>query len=278
MKQFAIILIFFAAFAHIANAQCDANHVIYNNLQAHLEGTPKTDINAVIVKTAQYFLETPYIGHTLDSNNVEQLVVNLNRFDCMTFVETVLALSKNYVSNNPSYQNFENILQNIRYRGGVINGYTSRLHYTSDWIYDNVRKHNVLDRTSTIGGVPFCPILNFMSTHSQNYLQLKNSPADVDTMRVIEGRINARKSLYYIKKAQVNTIEKSIDAGNLIMITTSVAGLDYGHVGFAINDNGVLKFIHASSDKKKVVKTASSLSAYLLNVKSFTGISVLKAN
>ncbi|MBR4215171.1 MAG: DUF1460 domain-containing protein [Bacteroidales bacterium] len=277
MKKLITTLLIVASALNIVKAQTDQNKTIYTDLRAELIGTPKDDINNVIVLTAKYFLETPYVGHTLDSNDVEQLVVNLNRFDCMTFVESVLALSIDYMSDDPDYHNFENILQKIRYRGGDISGYTSRLHYTSDWIFDNTQKQTVVDRTKQLGGLAFRPVLTYMSTHPQSYTQLKDNKQAVDSMRLIEKQINLRKAMNYIPKYKVATIEKNINSGDIIMITTSTPGLDYAHVGFAIKDGNVLKFIHASSDQKKVVITSSWLHTYLNGVKNFTGISVLKA-
>lgn len=277
MKKLITTLLIVASALNIVKAQTDQNKTIYTDLRAELIGTPKDDINNVIVLTAKYFLETPYVGHTLDSNEVEQLVVNLNRFDCMTFVESVLALSIDYMSDDPDYHNFENILQKIRYRGGNISGYTSRLHYTSDWIFDNTQKQTVVDRTKQLGGLAFRPVLTYMSTHPQSYTQLKDNKQAVDSMRLIEKQINLRKAMNYIPKYKVATIEKNINSGDIIMITTSTPGLDYAHVGFAIKDGNVLKFIHASSDQKKVVITSSWLHTYLNGVKNFTGISVLKA-
>lgn len=277
MKKLITTLLIVASALNIVKAQTDQNKTIYTDLRAELIGTPKDDINNVIVLTAKYFLETPYVGHTLDSNDVEQLVVNLNRFDCMTFVESVLALSIDYMSDDPDYHNFENILQKIRYRGGNISGYTSRLHYTSDWIFDNTQKQTVVDRTKQLGGLAFRPVLTYMSTHPQSYTQLKDNKQAVDSMRLIEKQINLRKAMNYIPKYKVATIEKNINSGDIIMITTSTPGLDYAHVGFAIKDGNVLKFIHASSDQKKVVITSSWLHTYLNGVKNFTGISVFKA-
>ena len=277
MKKLITTLLIVASALNIVKAQTDQNKTIYTDLRAELIGTPKDDINNVIVLTAKYFLETPYVGHTLDSNEVEQLVVNLNRFDCMTFVESVLALSIDYMSDDPDYHNFENILQKIRYRGGNISGYTSRLHYTSDWIFDNTQKQTVVDRTKQLGGLAFRPVLTYMSTHPQSYTQLKDNKQAVDSMRLIEKQINLRKAMNYIPKYKVATIEKNSNSGDIIMITTSTPGLDYAHVGFAIKDGNVLKFIHASSDQKKVVITSSWLHTYLNGVKNFTGISVLKA-
>lgn len=276
MKRLIFTLILMTVGYATVNAQNNAES-LYKDYRSDLIGTFKDDINDVIVTTAKHFLDAPYVGHTLDSNSVEQLVVNLDRFDCMTFVETVLALSIDYVSDNPSYENFVATLQKIRYRGGEIKGYASRLHYTSDWIYDNTQKGIVTDRTKSLGGLPYRPILNYMSTHPQSYNQLKDNRAAVDSMRTIEKQINLRKAMNYIAKARVSSVAKNINSGDIIMITTSAAGLDYGHVGFAIKEGNVLKFIHASSDQKKVVITATPLHTYLLNVKSFTGISVLKA-
>ena len=96
-------------------------------------------------------------------------------------------------------------------------------------------------------------------------------------MRLVEKQINLRKAMNYIPKYKVATIEKNINSGDIIMITTSTPGLDYAHVGFAVRDNNVLKFVHASSDQKKVVMTSSWLHTYLNGVKNFTGITVLKA-
>ncbi|MBO7141910.1 MAG: DUF1460 domain-containing protein [Bacteroidales bacterium] len=278
MKTLITTLLVVASALNIALAQNDSeSKAIYTDLRAELIGTPKDNVNDVIVLTAKYFLETPYVGHTLDSNEVEQLVVNLNRFDCMTFVESVLALSIDYMSPDPDYHNFESILQKIRYRGGEISGYVSRLHYTSDWIFDNTQKQTVTDRTKQLGGVPFRPVLTYMSTHPQSYAQLKGNKVAVDSMRLVEKQINLRKAMNYIPKYKVATIEKNINSGDIIMITTSTPGLDYAHVGFAVRDNNVLKFVHASSDQKKVVMTSSWLHTYLNGVKNFTGITVLKA-
>lgn len=278
MKKLITTLLVVASALNIALAQNDSeSKAIYTDLRAELIGTPKDNVNDVIVLTAKYFLGTPYVGHTLDSNEVEQLVVNLNRFDCMTFVESVLALSIDYMSPDPDYHNFESILQKIRYRGGEISGYVSRLHYTSDWIFDNTQKQTVTDRTKQLGGVPFRPVLTYMSTHPQSYAQLKDNKVAVDSMRLVEKQINLRKAMNYIPKYKVATIEKNINSGDIIMITTSTPGLDYAHVGFAVRDNNVLKFVHASSDQKKVVMTSSWLHTYLNGVKNFTGITVLKA-
>ena len=100
----------------------------------------KNPIDSTMVEAALYFRETPYVAGTLERTDEEELVVNLHELDCMTLVENCLALSRTMQLPSPNYNSFEQELRQIRYRKGFINGYTSRLHYTTDWIFDNVEK------------------------------------------------------------------------------------------------------------------------------------------
>jgi hypothetical protein len=229
-------------------------------------------LNELIVKAAESFLNTPYVSGTLDNDSVEQLVINFDKFDCVTFQETCTALALDKKSVYPSYENFKSNLQKLRYRDGIIDGYLSRLHYSSDWISDNVRRGNVKDLTPELGGVKLNAEINFMSTHPSSYPKLNG---ETGMIKKIEGGLNAAP-VYYIPKNKINTVEDKIPSGSLILITTSTAGLDFAHVGIAVREDGVLKMIHASSTAKKVVKTPSALSDYLGGKKNFTGITVLE--
>ena len=82
--------------------------------------------SAAMVRIGCTYLGTPYVAHTLDLEGEERLIVNRQEVDCILFVEYTLAEALG--------GSFNENLQRIRYRNGVIDGYTSRLHYTSDWI------------------------------------------------------------------------------------------------------------------------------------------------
>ncbi len=220
------------------------------------------------------FIETPYVSATLDVNSVEDLVVNFRELDCVTFVETCMALSKTLESDNVDFDNFCNNLQNIRYRDGVIDGYLSRLHYTSDWIFDNVKKNIIKDRTQEIGGIEFPLQLSYMSAHPDNYPRLKNQPYLVDSILKIESEVNKR-TYYYIPKGDIKSKESLINDGDIICFTTSIKGLDISHLGIAYRKNGVLTFIHASYTAKRVIVNPESLVDYCAKIKSNNGIMVL---
>ena len=89
---------------------------------------------------AQQLLGVPYVAGTLDEGKEEKLIVHLDKVDCTTFVETVLALALADKEKKRNFGSFKKALQHIRYRGGILDGYPSRLHYFSEWIKDNERK------------------------------------------------------------------------------------------------------------------------------------------
>ena len=138
---------------------------------------------------------------------------------------------------------------------------------------DNIKKGNILDLSKKLGGEKLNKKISFMTSHSALYPKLKDDTLSQQRMLEIENEIN-QNSIYYIPKSKIQNISAKIKSGNLIFITTATEGLDFAHVGIAINENGVLKMIHASSSAKKVVKTPTSLSEYLKGMKNFTGISV----
>lgn len=82
---------------------------------------------------AQKFVGIPYVAHTLEGDKQERLVVNTRQLDCTTLVETVTALTLCAQRKDYSWLAYQQALVGLRYRGGVINGYPSRLHYFTEW-------------------------------------------------------------------------------------------------------------------------------------------------
>ena len=214
----------------------------------------------------------------------ERCIMDLTGLDCVTFFENTLNISrtakiKQYeITQNPNSITFRDILDQIeytRYRGGNMDGYTSRLHYTSEWILDNVKKGVVKDVTKELGGKPFPVNIGFMSANPQYYPQLVAEPTLVRKIKGIENEINAQKH-WYIPNAQVKDIESKLQTGDIIAIATNKAGLDYSHTGMIIkNAKGMALFIHASSAKKRVYLD-KRISTYLSESSTSIGISVLR--
>ncbi len=224
---------------------------------------------------ARSFVGTPYIGKTLEIGDTELLIINLRELDCTTFVENCLALTNTCSSENRSFVDFQKILEKIRYRNGILDGYTSRLHYFTDWISDNSNKGFIVDVTQKLGGIRFNVHANFMSTHPEYYKQLKNDSTLIPVIAEQEKKIS-EKEFFFIPKENISEMESKLEEGMIVGITTNMTGLEISHTGILVKENGRIHLLHASSDYKKVMISEKPLSEYLADNKKQTGIMILK--
>lgn len=232
-------------------------------------------VSVLIIKVGTFLKETPYVASTLEVNpEGEDLVVNLREMDCTTFAENCLAIARTIKSKNPNFDTFADELKNIRYRNGKINGYPSRLHYFSDWIFNNDQKKLVKDVSEEIAKIPYPLKVNFMSTHPQSYSQLKDS-ALIPVVAAQEMEICARK-MFYIPEERILEFEDKLMDGDIAGITTSIDGMDIQHVVLLVRKNGRIHMLHASSTAEKVILSEETLESYLKESKRATGIMVVR--
>jgi len=233
-------------------------------------------INEVIIEIGKSFLKTEYVAHTLEKEGDEQLVINLTGLDCTTFLETSLTFARCIKKGKTGFEDYQNELTFIRYRDGKLDKYPSRLHYFSDWIYNNQQKEIVKDITEEIGGKKIKFNVNFMSENPKYYKQLQENPEFIPVISKQEKEINSRQ-YYYIPEDDIEKLESKIQSGDLIALTTSDKGLDIGHVGLAIKmENGRIHFLHAPLAGSKVQITETPLSDYAKKIKKHTGIIVIR--
>ena len=233
-------------------------------------------ISEVVVEIGKSFLKTEYVANTLEKEGDEQLVINLTGLDCTTFLETSLTFARCIKKGKTSFEDYQNELTFIRYRDGKIDKYPSRLHYFSDWIYNNQQKGIVKDITEEIGGKKIKFDLKFMSENPKYYKQLKENPEFIPIIRKQEEEVNSRQ-YYFIPEKEIEKFEDNIQTGDLIALTTPEKGLDIGHVGIAIKmANGRIHFLHAPLVRSKVQITETPLSDYVIKNKKRNGIIVLR--
>lgn len=245
-------------------------------LNASSERSYKTNSERLLF-FAKSFIGTPYKGGTLDAGENETLIVRTDSLDCTTYVEAVLALYLSSFKDNPGYDDFSESLIYIRYRGGVIDGYASRLHYFSDWASDNEKK-GILREVTQEGehDVRLCS-LNYMTTHSNLYRQLKDNDSLISEISKVEKSWIDYK-MPYIPKNVLNSSkdDSPVEDGDIIALTTNISGLDVLHLGFALWIDGRLHLLHASSLHGKVIIDTSTIFDYLKNRNKHTGIRVLR--
>lgn len=233
-------------------------------------------IGDVIVEIGKTFIGTDYEAFALEKDGKEQLIINLTGLDCTTFLENAVTFARLIKQNKTTFEDYISELTYIRYRDGIIDEYPSRLHYFSDWIHNNIKKGIIEDVTPSIGGELTSFNLFFMSKNPDKYKHLNENPKFVPIIAKHEKEINSR-NYYFIPKQKVSAIEKGINNGDLIAITTNIKGLDISHVGIAVKmPNGRIHFMHAPQAGKKVQITDTPLGDYLSKIKNQTGIIVLR--
>ena len=231
---------------------------------------------------ARLFIGRPYVGHTLEVCDPERLVVNTRQLDCTTLVENVTALTLCTYRKCFTWNDFIKTLTQMRYRNGRLNGYTSRLHYFTDWIADNTKKKLVSECQQPVP--PFTATqtinVNYMSTHPDAYKALKEHPQMVSLIKAQEDALQGLRFRYIPKSAVKNTkdMRSAVRDGDIIAITCNKAGLDIAHLGFAVWRSDGLHLLNASQLHKKVVEEPMVLGEYLSKHPSHTGIRIIRIN
>ena len=231
---------------------------------------------------AQKFIGRPYVASTLEGDADERLVINTRELDCTTLVENVVALTLCAQNKQYTYHAYKRALVNLRYRGGVIDGYPSRIHYFTDWIVTNQKAGIVSEIQQP--NPPFTAIqtvnVSYMSEHPKSYKALKAHPEFVPEIRKAEARISGQK-FRFIPKSEVKdtkAMREAVHDGDIIAITCKKTGLDIAHLGFAVWKQDGLHLLNASQLHKKVIEEPMTLYQYLQKHPTHTGIRIIRIN
>lgn len=280
MKHRAVLLIFatIAFTCSVFAAEPEISKMDMAIIRQKLEKFSKEQslpIGDLVLKIGLDFLNTPYVAKTLDKTKEEKLVINLHQLDCTTFAENCLALARTVKSKHPDVNQFCSEIEKIRYRGGKLDGYASRLHYFSEWMMDNEARHNVLSIAAQTGGKTLTFKLNYMSNHPNEYPQLINDPATTAQIKTIEEKVSAHQ-FYYIPTDKFESIESFLNDGDIVTLTTSIPGIDVSHVGILLNKDGRIHLLHASSSIMKVTVSPEPFAQYLIKSKKTTGVMIAR--
>lgn len=250
----------------------NADTTIITSILIDLDKQHSANAQLLVAESARKFLGKPYKAGTLEGDS-EILTVNVDEFDCTTFVETCIAMAMTVESKRTSWHDFLYSLEQLRYRSGEQKGYDSRLHYISDWIVDNSHRGILQEVTDRIGKADYTiKTLDYMTSHRDSYPALKN---DDIFAGIKNAEIGYRSHRFPIIKPQ-NIKTADIREGDIIAITTSIKGLDVSHIGIATLIDGVPHLIHASSKAGKVISDPLPLQEYLRKNRTATGIRVIR--
>lgn len=230
---------------------------------------------------ARKFIDTPYVGYTLEAPDSlgEALTVNLGQLDCTTFVETVVALASTLGENRTSWRDYVYNLRRLRYRGGSVDGYASRLHYIADWAVDNIHKGMLADATLLM---PRCSFIvrsiDYMSNHRDAYPSLADSAQYARIRRVEQGYRNHRFPYLRTSDLYDKKIRDSFEDGDILAFVSTLKDLDVTHMGIVLKaPDGTLRVVHASSTDGKVKISSKPIQDFLKSNRRWQGVRVFRA-
>jgi len=240
-------------------------------------------LGSAIARLGETFVGASYTPGTLEAPGPERVIINLHEFDCVTFIENMLAMTRfirqdgvRGLENRPAAEaRYAGYLEELRYRGGHLDGYASRLHYFSEWLGDNARRGRLELITRKLDGVIDSEPLSFISTHPASYRQMAD-PGVPEAIKAMEQRLNAGPARWYIPEARIASIAPQIHDGDIIAATSTLPGLDVAHTGIALWKNGELHLLHAPLVGKSVEISAVPLAQRILDIKTQDGIMVAR--
>ncbi|MGL5682518.1 MAG: N-acetylmuramoyl-L-alanine amidase-like domain-containing protein [Marinifilaceae bacterium] len=259
-----------------ATTQSHVEHLRGLWVSAFTQGIYSLPVNERVIHFASTLKGTPYVAGVLDRGTAETLIINAQELDCVTFVDNVLALSVLTDTLNHFEHAFGDLLTKIRYQEAQINGYSSRLHYSTAWLLSMQQNGLLINATPSLELLPFIPQVDFMSRNYLKYPRLKTDSTNLSAIRAMEHNINSTSIAYIPKEKVINNVYNSIKNGDIILITTNIKGLDTSHLGIAIKKGKTVYLIHASSEKGAVVETQQPLREYLMGVKNQSGIIIAR--
>ena len=255
---------------------CDSDTTVINGLLKKGCDSGIRDANQLIEFYARQLLGTPYVAHTLEADE-EILTINIHELDCLTFIESLYALTRATLNQRLSWRDFAANIENVRYRGGTMGDYSSRIHYISEWIIDNHMRGNLVEITPDLPHADYMvKNIDYMSKHPSQYRQLKDDSVMVEKIRRYELRSHR---FPYLKRSWLNDkeVKAALRSGDFITLVTKIEGLDVSHNGIIIVDEkGDPYLLDASMSGGKVMLESKPLFKYLDRSKTNIGVRVFR--
>ena len=235
------------------------------------------------VRVGELARGTPYVPGTLDTYLTsggnpwrEPLTLSLTHFDCVTLVESCLAVARLAESGvPPSWDGFGREVERMRYRDGKRSDYGSRLHYFSEWISDGTARGLVKDLGTELGGVEDSRPLRFMTQHREKYRALGDEKLFRE-IAAMEQRLD-HQPRRVIPTKRIPQVVNRIESGDVLAFATEIPGLDVTHAAFAYRDReGTLRVLHAPLSGGVVEITHTTLPESVAAIRRSTGILVAR--
>lgn len=204
------------------------------------------DIGERIALLSGQFLGTPYKESTLigDATIPEMLVINLEAFDCLTFLDCVEAMRL-----SRSFADFHKNIVHVRYKKGIV-AYERRNHFFTDWSLHNT--DFVRNKTKEIADTKIAILTKILNRKK-------------DGSSFLSGMGPVERTISYISSENVDkTMRGRLRTGDYVGIYSDSEGLDVSHVGIVVKEGLDIYLRHASSAAAARKVVDEDFSEYIL--------------
>ena len=188
---------------------------------------PHRNVPARVEALSAALLGAPYVAHALVGSATvpEELVARLDAFDCVTYVESVIALAH---AADPA--GFVAELRALRYEGGAVE-WRKRNHYMTDWVRRNAR-------AGAVRPVAPGPLGKRVEK----------------TLSAVPGLSAKGARFAVVPKGRLRAFLPRLANGDVLLFASTKAGLDVFHCGFVVLAGGSVRLRHASRSAGRVVE------------------------
>ena len=243
------------------------------------EPRPSESFGRYLARTARVQHGVKYADIS-ERPGAETLDVNVDAFECISFIESTLAVARCAWESERNESCFVRELEATRYRGGRMGDYASRLHYFVDWIGDNESRKRLVNMTASFGGEPVQKDFFYISERVLKRWDVKEDELASLTsmtreMQTTEARLSATTHSVLTRESAPAVLSELKD-GDLVAFVRERPGLLVHHAGFVYWTNGTPRLLHASSYHSRVVITVRDLTNYLLRRPERRGVIVAR--
>ena len=193
----------------------------------------------------------------------EALRVELKTFQCVSLVESSLAVARCVWRGEPTTDCFLKEVEASRYRDGTMKGYESRLHYFTDWLEDNARRDRMRVLGDEIGAKAVSQAFSFMSEHPAQYPALADAVV-LKEIQASEKRLSTEPH-WVIDRTALPANQSRLQNGDIVgLVSDKYPGMVIIHAALIyVGKNGKPQLLHAAAWHKRVLITASDIANYI---------------
>lgn len=190
--------------------------------------------------------------------------LRIDGMDNHTFINNVVAMVRLTGLSSPiRLKDLVESIENVSYRNGRADGFTSKMIYGGDWVVDNRARGNLKELTEDYSEYFKTKVLDGITANREKYAALSDS-ATFEKQKFVEMGFRLHK-IPHLKRETVGKkdIEEEMRNGDVVMLLSPDANFDVFETGIVVKRDDGFHLIHASKRDGRVVEEKDPLLRYV---------------